>query len=208
MLNATGPPTNHKQSTPLSVSAPTYKKPLPSWQCDAEVPQAEQIRLLCKKIHTKKADFNAAVVTTLIDGTHATFAEAVTHVSQYVSHVFPASTTLSWGCGRANISSVNLSQVAHEQRSNKYFYNGVDITDFTCHCNHDEWMKLKDLWGQIQSENDKKEKGKGNAKAEMATTSKCAKALTKRIKSLTKRVAALQEQSNCDPKDLVPAPNT
>ena len=42
----------------------------------------------------------------------------------------------------------------------------------------------------------------------MATTSKHAKALTKRIKSLTKRVAALQEQSDHDPKDPVPAPDT
>ena len=71
-------------------------------------------------------------------------------------------------------------------------------------------MKLKDLWGQIQSEKDKRDKGKGKAKAkaEMATTSKRAKALTKRIKSLTKRVSALQEQSDCDPKDPVPALDT
>ena len=144
----------------------------------------------------------------LMDGTHATFAKAVTHVLQYVSHFFPTSTTLSRGRGRANISSLNLSQVAHKQCGNKYFYNGVDITNFTHRYNRDEWMKLKDLWGQIQLEKDKKEKGKGKAKAEMATTSKCAKALTKRIKSLTKRVAALQEQSDCDPKDLVPAPDT
>ena len=73
-------------------------------------------------------------------------------------------------------------------------------------------MKLKDLWGQIQSEKDKRDKGKGKgkakAKAEMATTSKRAKALIKRIKSLTKRVSALQEQSDCDPKDAVPALDT
>ena len=145
-----------------------------------------------------------------MDGTHATFAEAVARVLQYVSHFFPASTTLSWGCGQANISSLILSQIAHEQRGNKYFYNGIDITDFTHHYNCDEWMKLKNIWGQIQLEKDKKEKGEGKAKAkaEMVTTSKRAKALTKRIKSLTKRVAALQEQSDHDPKDPVPAPNT
>ena len=172
---------------------------------DAEIPQAEQIRLLCEKIHTEKADFNAAAVTMLMDGTHAILTEAVTHVSQYVSHFFPASTTLSRGRGRANISSLNLSQVAHEQRGNKCIYNGVDITDFTHRYNHDKWMKLKDLWGQIHSEKDKREKGKAK---DMVTTSKCAKALTKRIKSLTKRVSALQEQSDCDPKDPIPAPDT
>ena len=143
-----------------------------------------------------------------MDGTCATFAEAIAHVSQYVSHFFPASTTLSQGHGRANISSLSLSQVAHERCGNKYFYNGIDITGFTCHYNCDKWMKLKDLWGQIQLEKDKKEKGKGKPKAEMVTTSKCAKALTKRIKSLTKRVAALQEQSDHDPKDPVPVPDT
>ena len=143
-----------------------------------------------------------------MDGTHTTFAKAVACVSQYVSHFFPASTTLSRGHGRANNTSLNLSQVAHEQHSNKYFYNGVDITDFTCPYSRDEWMKLKDLWGQIQSEKDKRDKGKGKAKAKMATTSICARALTKRIKSLTKRVSALQEQSDRDPKDPVPAPDT
>ena len=112
---------------------------------DAEIPQAEQIRLLCEKIHTKKAYFNAAAVTMLMDGTHATFAEAIAHVLQFVSHFFPATTTLSRGCGQANISSLNLSQVAHKQCGNKYFYNGIDITDFTCRYNHDEWMKLKVL---------------------------------------------------------------
>ena len=46
-------------------------------QYDAEIKQAAQIRLLCEKIHTEKADFNAAAVKTLMDGTNATFAEAV-----------------------------------------------------------------------------------------------------------------------------------
>ena len=96
-----------------------------------------------------------------MDGTHATFAEAITRASQYVSHFFPASTTLSWGRGQANISSLNLSQVAHEQYSNKYFYNGIDITDFTCGYNCDKWMKLKVILGQIQLEKDKKEKDTG-----------------------------------------------
>ena len=62
---------------------------------DTEVPQAEQIRLLREKIMTDKADFNAAAITTLMDGNHLTFADAVTRVSQYVSHFFPAGTTFT-----------------------------------------------------------------------------------------------------------------
>ena len=57
---------------------------------DNKVPQAEQIHLLHEKILTDKADFNAAIIMTLMDGNHATFADAVARVSQYVSHFFPA----------------------------------------------------------------------------------------------------------------------
>ena len=46
-------------------------------QYNAEIPQAEQIRLLHEKIHTEKADFNTTAVTLLMDGTHATFTEVV-----------------------------------------------------------------------------------------------------------------------------------
>ena len=49
-----------------------------------EVPQAEQIRLLRKKIMTDKADFNAATITMLMDGNDVTFVDAVARVSQYV----------------------------------------------------------------------------------------------------------------------------
>ena len=60
-----------------------------------------------------------------------TYANAVACVSQYVSHFFPASAML---CprGKATVSGVNLLQVAHEMHGNKYYYNGIDITDFTC----------------------------------------------------------------------------
>ena len=51
---------------------------------DTEVPPAERIHLLCKMIMTDKADFNAATITTLLDGNHVTFADAVARVSQYV----------------------------------------------------------------------------------------------------------------------------
>ena len=50
---------------------------------DMEVPQAEQIHLLCEKIMTDKADFNAATITVLMDGNNVTFVDAVAHVSQY-----------------------------------------------------------------------------------------------------------------------------
>ena len=57
---------------------------------DNEVSQAEQIRLLHEKILMDKVDFNTAIIATLMDGNHATFTDMVAHVSQYVSHFFPA----------------------------------------------------------------------------------------------------------------------
>ena len=56
--------------------------------------------------------------------------------------------------GKATVSGISLSQVAHETHGDKYYYNGVDITDFTCHYTKDEWMKIKDLWSKIQAEKD------------------------------------------------------
>ena len=56
---------------------------------DTEVPQAEQIRLPREKIITDKVDFNTAVITALMDGHCLTFANAITRVSQYVSHFSP-----------------------------------------------------------------------------------------------------------------------
>ena len=58
---------------------------------DVTIPEAEQIRLLCEKIKTDKADFNAAITTSLMDSTLMTYADAVAQVSQYISHFFPAS---------------------------------------------------------------------------------------------------------------------
>ena len=81
---------------------------------DTEIPQAKQIRLLHEKIMMDKADFNSAAITMLMDGNHVTFADAVAHVSQYVSHFFPASSTFAWH-GRGNISAVNVSQIAQEK---------------------------------------------------------------------------------------------
>ena len=89
-----------------------------------------------------------------MDGTLATYTNAVALVSQYVSHFFPASTMLC-PCGKATVSGVSLSQVAHEMHGNKYFYNGVDITDST---RHYKWMKIKDLWSKIQAEKSKPSK--------------------------------------------------
>ena len=56
--------------------------------------------------------------------------------------------------GKATVSGISISQVAHETHGDKYYYNGVDITDFTCHYTKDEWMKIKDLWSKIQAEKD------------------------------------------------------
>ena len=97
---------------------------------DTEVPQAEQIHLLHKKIMMDKADFNAATITTLMDGNHITFVDAVACALQYVSHFFPASSTFVRH-GRGNVSMVNMLQIAQERHGERYLYNGVDITDFT-----------------------------------------------------------------------------
>ena len=104
---------------------------------DVTIPEAEQIQLLHEKIKTNKADFNAAIVTSLMDGTLTPFADAVAHVAQYVSHFFPAG-TMPHPHGKATVSGISLSQVAHETHGDKYFYNGVDITDFTCCYTKDE----------------------------------------------------------------------
>ena len=130
---------------------------------DTEVPQAEQIRLLREKIMTDMVDFNAATISTLMDGNHITFEDAVACILQYVSHFFPASSTFV-RCGRGNISAANVSQIAQEKRGEKYLYNGVDITDFTCQYACDEWLKIKDLWPQIQVEKDHKSVGKTDGK--------------------------------------------
>ena len=97
---------------------------------DNEVPQAEQICLLREKILMDKADFNAAAITTLMDRNHATFADAVACISQYISHFFPAGSN-SPRHMQANVSSMNVAQIVQEKKGKKYFYNGVDITDFT-----------------------------------------------------------------------------
>ena len=109
---------------------------------DNKVPQAEQIRLLCEKILMDKADFNATVLTTLMDGNHATFADAVACISQYVSHFFPTGSNSPW-CIQANMSltSTSVAQIAQEKKGEKYFY-GVDITDFTRRYSHEEWIKI------------------------------------------------------------------
>ena len=161
---------------------------------NTEVPQAEQIRLLCEKIMTDKADFNAATITMLMDGNHITFADAVAHISQYVSHFFPASSTFAWH-GKGNFSVVNVLQIAQERRGERYLYNGVDITDFTRRYTFEECLKIKDLWPQIQVEKDHKSVGKmdGKAKALHKPVAKSAKALHKKIKSLTKKVVVLQD---------------
>ena len=62
---------------------------------NTEVPQAEQICLLCEKIMTDKADFNATTITTLMDRNHVTFVDVVTGVSQYVSQFFHVSSTFT-----------------------------------------------------------------------------------------------------------------
>ena len=159
-----------------------------------EVPQAEQIHLLCEKIMTDKADFNATTITMLMDGNHVTFVDVVAHISQYVSHFFPTRSTFVW-CGRGNVSAINVSQIAQERCGEKYLYNGVNITDFTCQYAHDKWLKIKDLWPQIQAEKDCKSirKMDGKARAVHKPVAKRAKALHKKIKSLTKKVAALQD---------------
>ena len=111
--------------------------------------------MLHEKIKADKADFNAAIVTSLMDGTLMTYANAVGQVSQYVSHFFPAS-AMPHPHGKAIVSGVSLSQVAHETNGNKYYYNGVDITDFTRRCTKGEWMRINDLWSKIQAEKDHK----------------------------------------------------
>ena len=60
---------------------------------------------------------------------------------------------------------------------------------------HGKWLKIEDLWPQIQAEKDRKSVGKtdGKAKALHKPVAKRAKALHKNIKSLTKKVAALQD---------------
>ena len=95
-----------------------------------EVPQAQQIHLLSEKIMMDKADFNVATITTLMDGNHVTFADAVARVLQYVSHFFPASSTFAWHA-RGNISAVNVSQITQERRGEKYLYNR--LTSQTSH---------------------------------------------------------------------------
>ena len=140
---------------------------------------------------TDKADFNAAAITTLMDGNHLTFADAIARVSQYVSHFFPAGATFTRR--RGTISSINISQIAQDKRGEKFFYIGVDITEFTRRYSRDEWLKIKDLWPQIQAEKDKKASPKEVKHKSPRPADKQAKAMQKKIKSLSRRVVALQQ---------------
>ena len=90
---------------------------------------------------------------------------------------------------------VNVSQIAQERCGERYLYNGVDNTDFTHQYAHEEWLKIKDLWPQIQAEKDCESVGKtdGKAKALHKPAAKRAKALHKKIKLLTKKVVVLQD---------------
>ena len=90
---------------------------------------------------------------------------------------------------------VNVLQITQERHGERYLYNGVDITDFKCQYMHGEWLKIKDLWPQIQAEKNHKSVGKmdGKAKTLHKPAAKRAKALHKKIKSLTKKVVALQD---------------
>ena len=139
-----------------------------------------------------KADFNAAVITTLMDGNHATFAGAVACVSQYVSHFFPAGSNFPrriW----ANVTSMSVTQIA-QKKGKKYFYNGVEITNFSRQYSREEWIKIKDLWSLVQTAKDRNSTGKDSkAKVSARPANKCARVMQKKINSLTKKVASLQE---------------
>ena len=157
---------------------------------DVTIPEAEQIRLLREKIKTNKADFDAAIVTSLMDGTLLTYADVVAHVSQYVSHFFPAS-TMPRPRGKATVSGVSLLQVAHETHGDKYYYNSVDITDFTRRYTKDEWMKIKNVWSKIQAEKDRK-KSPSSSKPSKSYKQQN-KSLKQQVESLFKRVSSQQQ---------------
>ena len=153
----------------------------------------DQIHLLHEKILMDKVDFNSAIITTLMDGNHATFADAVARISQYVSQFFPTGSNSPrrvW----ANVSSTSVAQIAQEKKDEKHFYNGVDITDFTRRYSHGVWIKIMDLWSQVQAAKDHKSTGKDYmGKASSMPANKCARVMQKKINSRTKKVASLQE---------------
>ena len=155
--------------------------------------QAEQIRLLHEKILTDKADFNTATITTLMERNDAAFADVVARISQYVSHFFPACSNSPW-CMHANVSSMNVAQIAQEKKGEKPFYNGVNITDFTRQCSHDEWIKIKDLWSQVQAAKDRKSARKDSkVKTSARPAKKHTRVMQKKTNSPRKKVAVLQD---------------
>ena len=82
-------PAIHRSLCPMQLAFQICELALP----DAKVFQLffrVRVRVLHEKILMDNADFNATAITTLMDGNHAAFADAVAHVSQYVSHFFPA----------------------------------------------------------------------------------------------------------------------
>ena len=95
---------------------------------------------------------------------------------------------------QANLSSTSVAQIAQEKKGEKYFYNGVDITDFTRQYPCDEWMKIKDLCSQVQAAKDCKSAGKDSkVKASARPAEKCARMMEKKTNSLAKKVVVLQE---------------
>ena len=78
------------------------------------------------------------------------------------------------------ISSINISKIAQEKRGEKSFYNGVDITELTRRYSRDKWIKIKDLWPQIQAEKDKKASPKEVKHKSPRPADKRAKAMKRR----------------------------
>ena len=125
-----------------------------------------------------------------MDGTLTTYPDAVAPVSQYVSHFFPAS-AMPRPHGKATVSGVSLSQVAHETHGDKYYYNGLAITDFTCCYTKDDWMKIKDLWSKIQAEKNHKKTPSSSKPSKSYKQQN--KSLKQQVKSLSKRVSSQQQ---------------
>ena len=100
-------------------------------------------------------------------------------------------------CGKATVSGISLSQAAHEIHGDKYYYNSVDIIDFTHHYTKDEWMKIKDLWSKIQAGKDRKK---------TPSYSKPSKSYKQQNKSLKQRVKSLSKQVSSQQQAPLPPP--
>ena len=157
------------------------------------VSNADMVSDVKDSIKTNNPSFNAAAVTLCMQEPYRNdFNACIGQILGLVQTYFSSSDDLSGRRpGRARVSSLAATHAQHEE-GGKYFYNGVDITDFTRRYAIADWQKLKPIQQAILAEINKKKKKGGDSQK---TKKQAAKKQSKAIKQLKAKVASLESKS-------------